>query len=78
MKEPMLFKVEPDPDRRNQMVVKAGKGPPGRKCKECAYFVRRQLHGHTYFKCIRYGLSNSVATDWRANWPACKLFAEDK
>lgn len=43
------------------------------QCKDCPHFYRHQWQ-RTYLKCAAYGASNCTATDWRASWPACKLF----
>lgn len=51
-----------------------GVDPKGRKCKECDNFRVYDYHGKRYFKCAAYGISNSEATDWGANYLACGLF----
>ncbi len=43
----------------------------GRRCKDCEHLVRGG-----YFKCRLYGISASVATDWRLKWEACGLFKD--
>lgn len=45
----------------------------GRRCKTCGHF-RRYTQSKTWFKCRKSRTSNSEATDWRANWPACGLW----
>ena len=44
------------------------------KCKDCDNFRRYEYHNKRYFKCAAYGISNSEATDWGANYLACGLF----
>ena len=45
----------------------------GEKCKNCVYLIAYS-HSKTYLKCSKAKMSNSEATDWRANWQACGLF----
>lgn len=47
-----------------------------RKCGECVHLVKHK-RDRTYYKCSLYGMSSSVATDWRVRWPACKLIDHD-
>lgn len=51
-----------------------GTTPTPHKCKECDNFRVYDYHGKRYFKCAAYGISNSEATDWGANYLACGLF----
>ena len=51
-----------------------GTTPTPHKCKECCNFRMFEYHGKRYFKCAAYGISNSEATDWGANYLACGLF----
>lgn len=51
-----------------------GVDPQKRKCKECCNFRRFEYHGKRYFKCAAYGISQSEATDWGANYLACGMF----
>ena len=51
-----------------------GTTPTPHKCKECCNFRTFEYHGKRYFKCAAYGISNSAATDWGANYLACGLF----
>ena len=48
--------------------------PTPHKCKECSNFRIFEYHGKRYFKCAAYGISNSEATGWGANYLACGLF----
>lgn len=47
------------------------------KCKNCKHFVRRLNRGKTYFKCALWIISNSSATDIKANSPACAKFEKE-
>jgi hypothetical protein len=60
---------------QNPMLRAYGVGPTDKRCKECVFFIRKQLGG-TYFKCQFRGNTNGAATDHRANWPTCKRFIE--
>lgn len=51
-----------------------GTTPEPHKCKECSNFLVFEHHGKRYFKCAAYGISNSQATDWGANYRACGWF----
>ena len=54
-----------------------GADEAGHKCKECMHFQRRQAGNKTVRKCAVYGLSQSEATDWNANFTACGTFDKD-
>ena len=47
------------------------------KCKNCKYFIRYNYHDKTYFKCELWHVSNSEATDIRANTTACGKFEKN-
>lgn len=47
---------------------------PGNKCKGCSNLRHIVYHGRSYYKCDCYGISNSVASDFRLNYDACGLF----
>jgi len=64
------------PVRLLRMYRRHGK-TPGKKCKTCAH-LKRYEYGHTYYKCVLYGLSASSATDWRLKWDACGKWEEVK
>lgn len=51
-----------------------GRAADGVTCRGCAWLVRYGHHDQRYLKCERYGISRSMATDWRARWQACGLF----
>jgi len=61
----------------NPCIAKFGRGPEGRKCKDCAILRRRQ-YSKTYIKCMARGDTASVATDHLAGWPACIRFLDTK
>ncbi len=42
-------------------------------CKTCRHLLIRQ-YGGKYFKCQKWSLSSSMASDIRVSWPACKLY----
>ena len=59
----------------NPMIRKYGRGPEGARCKTCGYLVSTCPTGNkTYWKCSRYSLSNSDASDFRQKWDACRLY----
>jgi len=45
-------------------------------CSSCKHLVRFE-HGHVFYKCKAYGISNSAATDWRLKYNACGLKNKD-
>lgn len=51
---------------------------PPHVCKDCRHFFVYDYHDRRYFKCQAYGLSNGEATDWRAKYPACGLYNQQK
>ncbi|MFO1487974.1 MAG: hypothetical protein U1F65_05815 [Verrucomicrobiota bacterium] len=57
----------------NPCVMLYGPGPTTARCKHCQMFLR-VTKGKTYFKCALRRISNSEATDHRANWPTCSKF----
>lgn len=54
-----------------------GTTPTPHKCRECCNFRTFEGYNRRYFKCAAYGISNSEATDWGANYLACGLFNID-
>ena len=50
---------------------------PGQICKTCVH-LDRYRGGTRFMKCNLSRVSHSTATDWRANWPACGKFEEEK
>lgn len=47
---------------------------PGKRCGDCPH-LRTYQHGQRrWFKCVVYGTSASIATDWVKKWEACGLF----
>lgn len=49
----------------------------GQKCKNCIHLIRKSWD-KVYLKCGLARQSNSMATDWRAKWPACGKFELEK
>ena len=41
-------------------------------CKDCPHLVKNR-YNRTYYKCLAYGDSSSIATDWRIHYIACGL-----
>lgn len=64
--------------RRARMRTKFGLGPEGVTCKSCAHLRRLGHHDSSYLKCLKYGVSHSEATDWRAKWPACGAYEAEQ
>ena len=56
-----------------KMAARFGRGPEGATCGGCQH-LQAAGYRRTYFKCGRYGVSMSAATDWRKKWPACGAF----
>lgn len=47
----------------------------GKRCADCVHLIRTCNGRRSYYKCARYGISRSDATDWRVNALACGLWA---
>jgi hypothetical protein len=43
-------------------------------CRNCRNLETHIYGGNVYRKCAAYGVSSSVATDWRLGYVACGLF----
>lgn len=50
---------------------------PQRICGDCQHFVRYK-QGARWSKCNLTRQSNSTATDWRARYPACGRFSDNR
>lgn len=61
----------------NPMVRRHGRGPAGARCKTCRHLTRAGYRSRTYFKCLRYRVSHSTASDFRMKWGACRLYEEE-
>lgn len=68
-----VYMDEGDP---NPCVQKYGRGPPGVKCKDCAYLAIKPTYSKNYYKCRVRGITSGAATDHRVSWNACGLFEE--
>lgn len=44
------------------------------RCGTCCNFVKFRYRAKPYQKCLRYGCSHSLATDWVQAWPACGIY----
>lgn len=47
----------------------------GNRCGDCRHFERHH-QGTRWFKCGKSHKTSSIATDWRARWPACGQFVK--
>ena len=56
-------------DAKINLMHKAYGVVKGKKCKDCAHFVRKEF-ANTYFKCDLVGMKG-INTDWRAGFEAC-------
>lgn len=61
------------PTRINKMHRAYGSMKDGEICKNCEYLLADHYH-KKYFKCEKYNVSRSEASDWRISWPACGKF----
>lgn len=78
-----LHKTEYDPPSPREMAAQSrklirpqdqyGLADNGKTCKTCRYLVCRSQSAKWY-KCQKWRMSMSVATDIRLKWPACKLY----
>lgn len=57
----------------NPCLALHGKGPDGKRCKECALLYRHGNQGR-YLKCELRTFTRGPGSDHRANWPACGKF----
>lgn len=44
------------------------------QCKECCHYMREKYRGKYYRKCLVYGDTQSVSSDWTGRYTACGLF----
>ena len=47
-------------------------------CGECRHLKHLQVGKRSVYKCERYGISGSAATDWRKSYVACRNFNKKK
>lgn len=66
--------VEKTNSRRYKTMQQMHGTDPEHTCKECVNLMREFYHGKTYFKCSKWYISNSSATDIRLKNTACKLY----
>ena len=68
------FKQSQLPKRIRDMLAVHG-AKPGRKCGECAHFLRHKQVAR-WAKCDLTRQSMGASTDWRTGWPACGQFQD--
>ncbi len=61
--------------RTMRMIARHGPGPDGAKCKTCAHLIYHEANKR-YYKCLLYGDTASMATDWRCRQDACGQYQE--
>ena len=44
------------------------------RCKDCDHLIKGRYHDRNYSKCELYGMTHSVATDWRQANQACGMY----
>ena len=59
-------------DPHQQMLALYGQRR-GYTCGRCDHLLNSGRN-RPIFKCAKFGISRSEATDWRAKWQACGLF----
>lgn len=59
------------PARLTQMYRYYGK-IKSKQCRDCIH-LQTLRYSQTFFKCAKYGVTRSSATDWRKSWTACGL-----
>lgn len=62
----------------NPMVRAFGRGPEGKKCKECEFLIRYHWRSTSYFKCEKRGITHGPGTDHRLKYEACSKFEQEK
>ncbi len=62
--------------RTQRMIARYGPGPEGKRCKTCKHLTYT-LANKKFFKCLLYGNTASVATDWRCTQEACGRYEEE-
>lgn len=60
----------------NPCVDVYGKGPEGKKCKDCIHLYAKQ-YSKRYYKCELRKNTNGPRTDHRVYWPACGKHEEE-
>lgn len=64
------------PLRIREMLAVYGE-TPGKTCKTCL-LLKHYHQGARWMKCSKSKQTGGAGTDWRAGWPACGLYQEDK
>lgn len=60
---------------RNQAMYKWSGGTCWQHiCRECKNLIRVEAGKRKIYKCLVYGNTASVATDWKASYMACRHF----
>lgn len=54
-----------------------GLGPTGKTCKTCKHRFGN-TRNKTWYKCEKWHISSSIATDIRLKWPACGKYEMEK
>lgn len=49
----------------------------GKTCGDCRSLISVRLGYKCLSKCVVYGVSSSVATDWAKRWTACGMFNQE-
>jgi hypothetical protein len=76
MIEQTLFDVIPRAKDPNPMVMAHGV-LEGKTCKDCIHLCYHEF-SKRYYKCDLRGCSNSMTTDHRVRWNACKLYKQNQ
>jgi len=48
----------------------------GARCRTCESFVGARSKGRRYAKCVRFGVSACVSSDWSGRFVACGVYGE--
>jgi len=70
-----LFDIPVIPWAERNPMLKFGRGPAGKRCKECRHLFSKH-YGNTYHKCRFRFDTNGPGTDHRVNWAACVKFEQ--
>lgn len=75
------YAYEPDPPQVGRskfrtMIQLHGSAPEGKKCKTCEHLCPVEYHGKHFYKCYKWKMSHSIATDIRLKQQACGQYKE--